>query len=85
MFLVDHEMFPSKNHRKYSLIPPTKLLLLLCSIALFCSEEKGNKFVPQAEEKKCTIISSKTGKLIDIDVEAVRNAIQTFNVSLALV
>ncbi|KAJ1410029.1 Glycosyl transferase, family 9 [Sesbania bispinosa] len=55
------------------------------SIALFGSEEKGNKFVPQAEEKKCTVISSKTGKLIDIDVEAVKNAIQTFNVSPALV
>ncbi|KAL1292682.1 hypothetical protein HN51_053245 [Arachis hypogaea] len=55
------------------------------SIALFCSEEKGKKFVPDAEEKKCTIISSKTGKLIDIDVEAVSNAMQTFNVSLALV
>ncbi|KAK7255108.1 hypothetical protein RIF29_28511 [Crotalaria pallida] len=55
------------------------------SIALFSSEEKGNKFVPQAEEKKCTVISSKTGKLIDIDVEAVKCAIQTFNLSLALV
>ncbi|MED6216086.1 Photosynthetic NDH subunit of subcomplex B 1, chloroplastic [Stylosanthes scabra] len=55
------------------------------SIALFCSEEKGKKFVPEAEEKKCTIISSKTGKLIDIDVDAVTNAMQTFNVSLALV
>ncbi|KAF7814506.1 photosynthetic NDH subunit of subcomplex B 1, chloroplastic [Senna tora] len=55
------------------------------SIALFGSEEKGKVFVPQAEEKKCTVISSKTGKLIDIDVEAVKNAIQTFNVSLALV
>ncbi|XP_061351516.1 photosynthetic NDH subunit of subcomplex B 1, chloroplastic [Gastrolobium bilobum] len=55
------------------------------SIALFCSEEKGNKFVPQAEEKKCIVISSKTGKLIDIDVEAVKNAIPTFNMSVALV
>lgn len=62
-----------------------KLLLLSCSIALFCSEEKGNKFVPRAEEKKCIIISSKTGKLIDIDVEAVKNAVQTFNLSPALV
>ncbi|XP_027344621.1 photosynthetic NDH subunit of subcomplex B 1, chloroplastic isoform X1 [Abrus precatorius] len=54
-------------------------------IALFCSEEKGNTFVPQAEENKCVVISSKTGKLIDIDVEAVKNAIQTFHVSPALV
>uniref|UniRef100_A0A0F7GZU7 NAD(P)H dehydrogenase subunit 48 n=1 Tax=Hypseocharis bilobata TaxID=253189 RepID=A0A0F7GZU7_9ROSI len=55
------------------------------SIGLFCSEEKGRVFVPDAEEKKCTIISSKTGKLIDIDVEAVKNAMQFVNVSLALV
>lgn len=61
------------------------LLLLFCSIGLFGSEEKGKLFVPQAEEKKCTLISSKTGKLIDIDVEAVQNAIQSFNVSLAFV
>ncbi|KAI4329401.1 hypothetical protein L6164_021668 [Bauhinia variegata] len=55
------------------------------SITLFCSEEKGRIFVPDAEEKKCTIISSKTGKLADIDVGAVKDAIKTFNVSLALV
>ncbi|BAT98634.1 hypothetical protein LR48_Vigan406s004800 [Vigna angularis] len=54
-------------------------------IALFCSEEMGNKFVPQAEEKKCTIISSKTGKLIDIDVEAIKTAVQTFNLAPVLV
>ncbi|CAJ2656467.1 unnamed protein product [Trifolium pratense] len=53
------------------------------SVALFGSQEKGNKFVPRAEEKKCIVISSKTGKLIDIDVEAVKNAAQTFNLSLA--
>ncbi|GAU25557.1 hypothetical protein TSUD_259910 [Trifolium subterraneum] len=53
------------------------------SVALFGSQEKGNKFVPRAEEKKCIVVSSKTGKLIDIDVEAVKNAVQTFNVSLA--
>ncbi|XP_075667517.1 photosynthetic NDH subunit of subcomplex B 1, chloroplastic isoform X3 [Castanea sativa] len=54
------------------------------SIALFCSEEKGKLFVPNAEEKKCVIVSSKTGKLIDIDIEAVKRAIQIFDVSLAL-
>ncbi|CAJ1951421.1 unnamed protein product [Sphenostylis stenocarpa] len=54
-------------------------------IALFCSEEMGNKFVPQAEDKKCLIISSKTGKLIDIDVEAIKTAVQTFNLAPALV
>nr|CAD1831948.1 unnamed protein product [Ananas comosus var. bracteatus] len=46
------------------------------SIALFSSAEKGKLFVPNAEEKKCTVVSSKTGKLIDIDVEAVKNAAQ---------
>jgi len=45
----------------------------------------GNKFVPQAEEKKCVIISSKTGKLIDIDVEAIKTAVQTFNLAPILV
>ncbi|KAK4590094.1 hypothetical protein RGQ29_020596 [Quercus rubra] len=54
------------------------------SIALFGSEEKGKLFVPNAEEKKCVIVSSKTGKLIDIDIEAVKRAIQIFDVSLAL-
>uniref|UniRef100_A0A0F7GY58 NAD(P)H dehydrogenase subunit 48 n=1 Tax=Monsonia marlothii TaxID=163685 RepID=A0A0F7GY58_9ROSI len=55
------------------------------SIGMFCSEEKAKLFVPDAEQKKCTIISSKTGKLIDIDVESVKNAMQFANVSLALV
>ncbi|XP_073100587.1 photosynthetic NDH subunit of subcomplex B 1, chloroplastic-like [Elaeis guineensis] len=47
------------------------------SIALFSSEEKGQLFVPNAEENRCEIISSKTGKLVDIDVEAIKNAVQT--------
>lgn len=54
------------------------------SIALFSSELKGRLFVPNAEEKKCTVISSRTGKLIDTPVEAVLNAMQIFNESLAL-
>ncbi|KAK9677317.1 hypothetical protein RND81_11G136100 [Saponaria officinalis] len=53
------------------------------SIALFCSEEKGRVFVPNAEEKKCTIISSKTGKLVDIDVRDVTAALKVFNVAAA--
>lgn len=48
------------------------------SIALFCSEEKGNLFVPNAEIKKCNIIASKTGKLADIDVEDVKDAVKVF-------
>ncbi|XP_022724216.1 photosynthetic NDH subunit of subcomplex B 1, chloroplastic [Durio zibethinus] len=55
------------------------------SIGLFCSEQKGKLFVPNAGEKKCAIVSSKTGKLIDIDVEAVKQAMQIFDMSLALV
>ncbi|XP_011034548.1 PREDICTED: uncharacterized protein LOC105132640 [Populus euphratica] len=55
------------------------------SIALFGSEEKGKVFVPNAEEKKCIIVSSKTGKLKDIDVGAVKQAMQIFDMSLALV
>ncbi|KAL5574467.1 hypothetical protein UlMin_016166 [Ulmus minor] len=55
------------------------------SIALFCSEEKGKLFVPNAEEKNCVIVSSKTGKLADIDVEAVKKALPVFDLSLALV
>ncbi|MBA0565240.1 hypothetical protein Golob_010128 [Gossypium lobatum] len=55
------------------------------SIGLFCSEEKGKLFVPNAEEKKCAVVSSKTGKLIDIHVEAVKQAMQIFQQSLALV
>lgn len=55
-----------------------------CSIALFCSEEKGKLFVPNAEKKKCVIVSSKTGKLIDIDIQAVKKVLQIFDVSLAL-
>lgn len=45
-------------------------------IALFGSEEKGRLFVPNAEEKKCIIIASETGNLKDIDVGAVRTAVQ---------
>ncbi|KAL4333066.1 hypothetical protein GQ457_07G032670 [Hibiscus cannabinus] len=55
------------------------------SIGLFCSEQMGKLFVPDAEEKKCAIVSSKTGKLVDIDVEAVKQAMQIFQESLALV
>ncbi|XP_047939740.1 photosynthetic NDH subunit of subcomplex B 1, chloroplastic [Salvia hispanica] len=54
------------------------------SIALFCSEDKAKVFVPNAEEKKCAVISSKTGKLVDIDVEAVKNAVQIFSLPLAI-
>ncbi|KAJ9189907.1 hypothetical protein P3X46_001155 [Hevea brasiliensis] len=54
------------------------------SIALFSSEEKGKLFVPNAAEKKCTIVSSKTGKLKDIGVEDIKQAMQILDLSLAL-
>ncbi|XP_073126483.1 photosynthetic NDH subunit of subcomplex B 1, chloroplastic [Henckelia pumila] len=54
------------------------------SVALFGSEDKAKIFVPNAEEKKCAIISSKTGKLVDIDVEAVKTVIQIFTLPLAI-
>lgn len=41
--------------------------------------------MPNAEEGKCTIVSSTTGKLIDIDVEAVKTAVQIFQMPLAFV
>ncbi|KAL2479044.1 Photosynthetic NDH subunit of subcomplex B 1 [Forsythia ovata] len=54
------------------------------SIALFCSDDKAKLFVPNAEEKKCAIFSSKTGKLIDIDVEAVKTITQIFTMPLVI-
>lgn len=54
------------------------------SVALFCSDEKAEVFVPRPEEKKCAVISSNTGKLIDIDVEAVKAAVQIFSLPLAI-
>ncbi|XP_050232404.1 photosynthetic NDH subunit of subcomplex B 1, chloroplastic [Mercurialis annua] len=54
------------------------------SIALFGSEEKGKLFIPNAEEKKCTIVSSKTGKLKDIDLGEIKQAMQILDLSLAL-
>lgn len=60
-------------------------MAFFCSIALFGSEEKGKLFVPNTEQKNCVIVSSKTRKLKDIDIEAVKNAIPIFNMSLALV
>ncbi|KAJ9693144.1 hypothetical protein PVL29_012052 [Vitis rotundifolia] len=53
-------------------------------IALFSSQQKGELFVPNAQEKKCLVVSSKTGKLVDINVEAVKKATGIFDVSLAL-
>lgn len=51
---------------------------------MFSSEEKGKVFIPEAEEKNCVLVASKTGKLIDIDVEAVKKALPVFDLALAL-
>lgn len=58
------------------------MMMFNCSIALFGSEEKGRLFVPDAKEKKCSVIASKTGKLIDIDVETVKNSVDMLQGSL---
>uniref|UniRef100_A0A0F7GZ82 NAD(P)H dehydrogenase subunit 48 n=1 Tax=Habenaria pantlingiana TaxID=1498489 RepID=A0A0F7GZ82_9ASPA len=50
-------------------------------IALFSSKEKGKLFVPNAEEKRCVVISSKTGTLKDIDVETVKKSAKMFQFS----
>lgn len=48
-------------------------------VALFSSKEKARLFLPYLEEKKgCTVVASETGKLIDIDVEAVKKAVKEF-------
>ncbi|KAG6513946.1 hypothetical protein ZIOFF_024283 [Zingiber officinale] len=54
-------------------------------IALFSSEEKANTFVPNAREKRCSIIASSIGKLIDIDVNSVKNAVGIFEGSKVLI
>ncbi|KAK3121439.1 hypothetical protein QOZ80_8BG0653210 [Eleusine coracana subsp. coracana] len=48
-------------------------------VALFSSAEKEKLFLPYVEDKaSCTVITSATGKLIDIDVEAVKKAVNDF-------
>jgi hypothetical protein len=54
-------------------------LVFLSSVALFSSKEKARLFLPYAEEKRsCSIVTSATGKLGDIDIEAVKNAVKDF-------
>ncbi|XP_062195984.1 photosynthetic NDH subunit of subcomplex B 1, chloroplastic-like [Phragmites australis] len=48
-------------------------------VALFSSEEKARLFLPYVEDKSsCTEVASATGKLIDIDIEAVKKAVKNF-------
>ncbi|GKA59624.1 photosynthetic NDH subunit of subcomplex B 1, chloroplastic [Tanacetum coccineum] len=53
-------------------------------VALFGSEEKAKLFLPNVDNNKCIIASSKTGKLADIDTNAVKNAVQIFEMPLVL-
>ncbi|KAL6838400.1 hypothetical protein ACP4OV_031806 [Aristida adscensionis] len=48
-------------------------------VALFSSVEKARLFLPYAEDKSsCTVVASATGKLVDIDIEAVKKAVKDF-------
>lgn len=53
-------------------------------MALFGSEDKAKLFLPNIEDSKFIIASSKTGKLVDIDINAVKNAVQIFEMPLAI-
>ncbi|CAI9283668.1 unnamed protein product [Lactuca saligna] len=53
-------------------------------VALFGSEEKAKLFLPNIKDSKCIVASSKTGKLVDIDTNAVKNAVQIFEMPLAI-
>lgn len=48
------------------------------SVALFASEGTANLFVPDAREKNCIVVSSKTGKLSDVDTQSAVLALSTF-------
>ncbi|KAF0899678.1 hypothetical protein E2562_021376 [Oryza meyeriana var. granulata] len=48
-------------------------------VPLFSSKEKARLFLPYVEGKtSCTVITSETGKLIDIDLDAVKKAVKEF-------
>uniref|UniRef100_A0A7N0V7N0 Uncharacterized protein n=1 Tax=Kalanchoe fedtschenkoi TaxID=63787 RepID=A0A7N0V7N0_KALFE len=55
------------------------------SVALFGSKAKAELFVPDPDGNRCVAVSSSSGKLADIDVEAVKNATRVFDLALALV
>jgi hypothetical protein len=58
--------------------------LVPCSVALFSSAEKAALFVPHAKERRCQVVSSQTGKLEDIDMNAVIGTVKTMEEALAL-
>ncbi|XP_062192847.1 photosynthetic NDH subunit of subcomplex B 1, chloroplastic-like isoform X1 [Phragmites australis] len=48
-------------------------------VALFSSTEKVRLFLPYVEDKSnFTVVASATGKLIDVDIEAVKKAVKNF-------
>lgn len=49
------------------------------SVALFSSAEKASLFVPHAKERRCTVVSSDTGKLVDVDVKAAIKAMKAID------
>eukprot|EP00250_Pteridium_aquilinum_P015773 c22757_g1_i1 orf=178-1800(+) len=52
------------------------------SVALFSSAEKASLFVPHAKERRCTVVSSDTGKLVDVDAIAAIRAMKTIEEQL---
>ncbi|KAL6644177.1 hypothetical protein ACP70R_015785 [Stipagrostis hirtigluma subsp. patula] len=48
-------------------------------VALFSSTEKARLFLPYVDDKSsCTVVASATGKLIDVDLDAVKTAVKDF-------
>lgn len=52
------------------------------SVALFSSAKKASLFVPDARQKRCTVVSSDTGILADIDVKAAIMAMKSVEAEL---
>ena len=72
-------IFTSVCSSWFLFLMPCSALCSFSSVALFSSAEKARLFLPYMEDKgSCTVITSATGKLIDIDVEAVKKAVKDF-------
>lgn len=48
-----------------------------CSVALFATSEKAEAFAPDPEARKVTVVVSKTGRLADVDVAQVAEAVKS--------
>ncbi|CAI5531449.1 unnamed protein product [Closterium sp. Naga37s-1] len=53
------------------------------SVALFGSSDKAARFVPNAADRKCTVVASATGSLAGIDAKDVSAAVASLPVSAA--